>query len=91
MKRFSSLAQALGPVAGLIVIFGLFAVIGPDSFSSSSNLETIARQTAIVGSAALGMTLIIISGGIDLSVGSIIALVTVVIAALLQSGMDPSA
>ncbi|MBP1656127.1 MAG: monosaccharide-transporting ATPase [Bacteroidetes bacterium] len=89
MKRFSSLAQALGPVAGLIVIFGLFAVIGPDSFSSSSNLETIARQTAIVGSAALGMTLIIISGGIDLSVGSIIALVTVVIAALLQSGMDP--
>jgi ribose transport system permease protein len=89
MNRFSSIAQALGPVAGLVAIFALFAVIGPDSFSSSNNLETIARQTAIVGSAALGMTLIIISGGIDLSVGSIIALVTVVIAALLQSGMDP--
>jgi len=89
MKRFSSLTQALGPVAGLVVIFALFATIGPDSFSSSSNLETIARQTAIVGSAALGMTLIIISGGIDLSVGSIIALVTVVIAALLQQGLDP--
>jgi len=69
----------------------IFAVriIGPESFFSSNNLETIARQTAIVGSAALGMTLVIISGGIDLSVGSIIALVTVAIAALLQAGVDP--
>jgi ribose/xylose/arabinose/galactoside ABC-type transport system permease subunit len=89
MKRFSSLTQTLGPLAGLLLIFSLFAVIGPESFWSSNNLETIARQTAIVGSAALGMTLIIISGGIDLSVGSIIALVTVAIAALLQAGVDP--
>lgn len=89
MKRFSSLTQTLGPLAGLVVIFTLFAVIGPESFSSSSNLETIARQTAIVGSAALGMTLIIIAGGIDLSVGSIIAFVTVIIAWLLQAGVDP--
>ncbi|MBP1691115.1 MAG: monosaccharide-transporting ATPase [Bacteroidetes bacterium] len=89
MKRFSTLAQTLGPLAGLLFIFGLFAVVGPESFSSSNNLETIARQTAIVGTAALGMTLIIISGGIDLSVGSIIAFVTVVIAALLQAGVDP--
>jgi ribose/xylose/arabinose/galactoside ABC-type transport system permease subunit len=89
MKRFSTLAQTLGPLAGLLFIFGLFAIVGPESFSSSNNLETIARQTAIVGTAALGMTLIIISGGIDLSVGSIIAFVTVVIAALLQAGVDP--
>jgi ribose/xylose/arabinose/galactoside ABC-type transport system permease subunit len=89
MKRFSSLTQTLGPLAGLVMIFSLFAIIGPESFRSSNNLETIARQTAIVGSAALGMTLIIISGGIDLSVGSIVALVTVAIAALLQAGVDP--
>ena len=89
MKRFSTLAQTLGPLAGLLFIFSLFAIVGPESFSSSNNLETIARQTAIVGTAALGMTLIIISGGIDLSVGSIIAFVTVVIAALLQAGVDP--
>ena len=89
MKRFSSLTQTLGPLAGLLLIFSLFAIIGPESFFSSNNLETIARQTAIVGSAALGMTLVIISGGIDLSVGSIIALVTVAIAALLQAGVDP--
>lgn len=89
MKPSSSLLQTLGPLAGLILIFTLFAVAGPESFSSLNNLETIARQTAIVGTAALGMTLIIIAGGIDLSVGSIIALVTVVTAALLQGGLPP--
>jgi ribose transport system permease protein len=55
-------------------------------FLGGRNLETIARQTTIVGMAALGMTLVIISGGIDLSVGSIVALSTVVIAWLLQHG-----
>jgi ribose/xylose/arabinose/galactoside ABC-type transport system permease subunit len=79
----------LGPILGLVAIYILFAVIGPASFSSTGNLETIARHTAIVGTAALGMTLVIIAGGIDLSVGSIVALVTVVIAALLQTGMSP--
>jgi ribose/xylose/arabinose/galactoside ABC-type transport system permease subunit len=89
MKLSSSFAQTLGPLIGLLLIFALFAIAGPDSFASLNNLETIARQTAIVGTAALGMTLIIISGGIDLSVGSIIALVTVVTAALLQAGVPP--
>ena len=41
-------------------------------------------QTVIVGTAALGMTLIMISGGIDLSVGSAVALVTVVVAILVR-------
>jgi ribose transport system permease protein len=79
-----------GPLLGLAGIFALFALIGPPGFSSPYNLETIARQTTIVATAALGMTLVIISGGIDLSVGSIIALVTVVIAGLLQMGVDPA-
>ena len=77
------------PVLGLFAVYGLFALIGPDSFSSGRTLETIARQTAIVGTAALGMTLVIIAGGIDLSVGSIIALATVTIAASLQAGASP--
>ena len=80
----------LGPLLGLILVFLLFALIGPASFSSAHNLETIARHTTIVAIAALGMTLVITSGGIDLSVGSIIALVTVVIAALQQAGLDPA-
>jgi len=59
-------------------------------FLGRPNLELIARHTTIVGIAALGMTLVIIAGGIDLSVGSIIALSSVAIAWLLQyAGVGP--
>ena len=86
MKSFLS---RFGPVLGLILVFLLFSLLAPASFTSGRNLETIARQTAIVGIAALGMTLVIIAGGIDLSVGSTIALTTVVIADCLASGAGP--
>ena len=43
----------LGPFIGLLAIFAFFAAIGPESFSSVANLKLIARQTAIVGVAAL--------------------------------------
>lgn len=79
----------LGPIAGLIAVYVLFAAIGPSGFSSITNIQTILRQTAITGIAALGMTMIIIAAGIDLSVGSIIALVTVVTAGLLAAGCAP--
>jgi ribose transport system permease protein len=82
--------NTLGPLLALAAVYGLFAMIAPASFRTGRNLEMIARQTTIVGVAALGMTLVIISGGIDLSVGSIVALSTVVIAWLLQyAGMGP--
>lgn len=85
------LLSRFGPLAGLIGVYLLFVMIGPSSFSSPGNLETIARQTAIVGTAALGMTMVIIAGGIDLSVGSVIALVTVLIASAMQAGFSPLA
>ena len=78
-----------GAILGLLLVYLFFAALAPESFSSLRNLETIARQTAIVGIAALGMTLVIISAGIDLSVGSIIALTTVVIAWCLEAGFNP--
>jgi ribose/xylose/arabinose/galactoside ABC-type transport system permease subunit len=75
---------------GLLVVYGFFSVIAPASFTTGRNMEMIARQTTIVGIAALGMTLVIISGGIDLSVGSVVALSTVVVAWLLQyAGVGP--
>ena len=58
-------------------------------FLSSYRLTLIAKQTAIVGMAALGMTVIIISGGIDLSVGSIMALAAVSLAALFRDDANP--
>jgi ribose transport system permease protein len=82
--NWRSWLNTIGPVLALLAVYGLFVLIAPPSFATVRNMETIARQTTIVGVAALGMTLVIISGGIDLSVGSIVALSTVVIAWLLQ-------
>ena len=83
--------STLGPLIGLVLVYLFFALIGPDSFTSIRTLETIARQTAIVGTAALGMTLVIILGGIDLSVGSIVAMTSVVVALVLNGGGGPAA
>ena len=83
--------STLGPLIGFVAVYLFFALIGPDSFTSIRTLETIARQTAIVGTAALGMTLVIILGGIDLSVGSIVAMTSVVVALVLNGGGGPAA
>ena len=76
----------VGPFAGLALIVGLFAWLTRDSgsFLTAYNWRTISVQTVIVGTAALGMTAIMISGGIDLSVGSTVALVTVIVALLVR-------
>lgn len=83
------LAARFAPLWGLLLIYGLFCFIVPESFPTVRNMETILRQSVVVGTAALGMTLVIIAGGIDLSVGSMIALATVVIATLLSAGCGP--
>lgn len=77
---------ALGPLLGLALVYLFFAAVGPPAFATVRTLETIARQTAIVGTASLGMTMVIVSGGIDLSVGSIVALTSVVVALALAGG-----
>jgi ribose/xylose/arabinose/galactoside ABC-type transport system permease subunit len=79
----------LGPMAALIGVYLLFALLVPDTFARSANFVTMARQTVVVGIAAVGMTMVIISGGIDLSVGSSVALATVVIARALNGGAPP--
>jgi ribose/xylose/arabinose/galactoside ABC-type transport system permease subunit len=68
-----------------LAVFDFFALRAPETFPTLSNFETILRQTTIVAFAAIGMTYIIISGAIDLSVGSMVALVTVVIALFLEA------
>jgi ribose transport system permease protein len=92
-SRFSAGATRLlataGPVIGLAIVCGLFAALRFRTFVTFDNFAIVLQQTAVIGIAALGMTLVIIAGGIDLSVGSIIALGTVVIALLLQRGWTP--
>ena len=89
LLKNSSIFNLAGLAIAWVLIFAFFALKGPAAFHSIDNLETMARQGTIVSIATLGMTCIIISGGIDLSVGSVVALVSVVIAALLMSGKSP--
>jgi ribose/xylose/arabinose/galactoside ABC-type transport system permease subunit len=80
-RTLARLEATFGPFLGLLLIVGLFAYWTSESgtFLSAVNWRTIAVQSVIVGTAALGMTWIMIAGGIDLSVGSAVALVTVAI------------
>lgn len=64
--------QRLLPFATLVALFVGLAIASPH-FLTGPNLSTVIRQTTVINIMALGMTLIIISGGIDLSVGSILA------------------
>ncbi len=88
-KQLKNLISIIGPFIGLGLIILLFSFLEPDKFPTFFNFLTVANQTVIVALAAMGMTYIIISGGIDLSVGSVIALVTVVTALLVDSGISP--
>jgi ribose transport system permease protein len=90
-EQFSALLGTMGPIVGLFFVFAIFAMLEPRTFLTLDNLQIILLNTAVVGTAALGATVIIISGGIDLSVGSNIALCTVVMALCRLHGMTPSA
>ncbi|MCC5844831.1 MAG: ABC transporter permease [Verrucomicrobia bacterium] len=70
----------------LLGIFGLFTLMVPGGrFARAGNVESMLVQSAVVAVAALGATLVIISAGIDLSVGSILALAVVVMARVMES------
>lgn len=86
--RLKSLLTLLGPFIALLVIYGVFGAFNSAMFSADA-LQLILSQTVVVGIAAVGMTMIIISGGIDLSVGSVIALCSVVAAMMVTKGTAP--
>lgn len=64
--------QRLLPFGTLILLFVVLGILSPN-FLTETNLSSVVRQTAVINIMALGMTMIIIAGGIDLSVGSILA------------------
>ena len=65
--------QKLLPFLSLIVLFVALAIASPH-FLTNTNLSSVVRQTAVINIMSLGMTVIIIAGGIDLSVGAILAM-----------------
>ncbi len=91
--RLARLAGIVAPLIGLAFVIALFAVLtgAPDRYLSAANLRVVLAQTVIVAIGALGMAVIIIAGGIDLSVGSAIALTSVIAAVILRAGGSPIA
>ncbi|HEY3204618.1 MAG TPA: ABC transporter permease [Thermoanaerobaculia bacterium] len=85
--------NVLGPVLGLIGVTILFALLigSPERYLSAANLRVVLSQTVIVALGAIGMTVIMVSAGIDLSVGASIALTSVVTALALRGGSPPIA
>jgi ribose transport system permease protein len=84
--------NVLGPFFGLLLVIGLFSLnseVRP-IFLTGANFKLILTQTVIVAIGALGMTMIIVSGGIDLSVGLVVALASVVAATLLLKDYSPA-
>lgn len=83
----------IGPILGLALVILIFSILmeSPSRYLSPFNLRIVLAQTVIVAIGAIGMTLIIISGGIDLSVGSAIALTGVITALGLNAGVSPAA
>src|SRR6185503_88277 len=82
----------LGPILGLVLVIVIFSVVMESlkKILSPNNLRVVLAQTVIVAIGAIGMTMIIISGGIDLSVGSTIALTGVITALGINAGWSPT-
>ena len=82
------LGRESGIVAALVIMIIVFALIDP-IYLSSNNIVDIVKQSTINGLLGIGITLAIITGGIDLSIGSTFAIVIVSVGKLLVSGVNP--
>lgn len=83
--NFQSLRE-LGILLAFILILGILMALSPTAFARPANLINILKQASINGILATGMMFVIISGGIDLSVGSIVALAGVIAATFAHPG-----
>jgi len=88
LSKSKDLIQKLGPLLGLLLIIIIISFMSP-SFLTATNIFNVLRQVSISALIAFGMTFVILTGGIDLSVGSTLALTGAISAGLLAGGMNP--
>ena len=84
MKTVLNLWKKVGMWFVLIVLLLIFTIISP-AFRTANNFGNILKQISILGVAAVGISFVLISGSVDLSIGAIIALEIVVMAKMLQA------
>ena len=85
-QRFTS-SQAFWVTVALIIICIVMGVLQPASFATADNFYNTTRNFSFIGIMALGMTAVIATGGIDLSVGAVMAIASAVAATSLDSGV----
>lgn len=85
-KDFLAIVRKMGPLLGLLLLCAALTLLS-DRFLTVNNLLNVTRQVSINAIISVGMTLIILTGGIDLSVGSIVAFCGSITAGLLASGV----
>jgi D-xylose transport system permease protein len=78
--------KANATLIALVVLAVLLALVDP-AFPTARNLSNVARQVTIVGIIGVGMTMVILIAGIDLSVGSVVGVAAVVVTLLMQYGL----
>lgn len=86
--QLSQFTQKLGPLVGLVILIVIVSILNP-SFLEPLNILNLLRQVSINALIAFGMTFVILTGGIDLSVGSILALSSAFVANMMVAGFDP--
>lgn len=84
----ASLLRRFGPLLGLLILCGALGGAS-DRFLTADNLLNVCRQSAVNALVSLGQLTVIITGGIDLSVGSILGLCCVMVALLMHAGVPP--
>lgn len=87
-NMMNTITQKLGPLLGLFLLVVIVSILNP-SFLEPLNLLNLLRQVAINALIAFGMTFVILTGGIDLSVGAILALSSALTAGMMVVGVDP--
>jgi ribose transport system permease protein len=85
--RWLALLSKTQSWVGLLIVGAVFSVMTP-VFLTQYNMLNILRQSAVTGILVAGMTFVIIAGGIDLSIGSVVALTGVIVAGLMKSGVN---
>ena len=89
-KKSSRVFTLLGRLAALAAVYAFFAILTPagKGFTSDANTQLMLQDISVVAMAAIGMTIVIIAGGIDLSAGSAIALAMITTAYVLDLGPE---
>ena len=86
-RDIGKIIREFGLAAVVLLIAIIMSFLSP-TFLTANNITNILRQISINGVLAVGMTFVILTGGIDLSVGSLVAVTSVICGSLLEGGMN---